>query len=103
MKSPCNIHGRILLFVFAAVMANASALRGQAIKVVNVVPASLSAETNQDSEPFLAVQTANPMVMVISAFTPNPISVTGNAPIYISQDGGNTWVLNAVTPPLRMT
>jgi len=83
-------------------------VRGQSpvnrtIKVVNLIPASLSGETNQDSEPFLAIQTANPQVMVASAFTPNPFSSSGNAPVYVSQDGGNTWVLNAITPVARMT
>lgn len=73
------------------------------IKVVDLIPASLSGETNQDSEPFLAIQMANPQVMVASAFTPNPFSNTGNAPVYISQDGGNSWVLNAITPVQRMT
>src|SRR5438309_10057474 len=73
------------------------------IKVVDLIPASLSGETNQDSEPFLAVQTANPQVMVASAFTPNPVSSTGNAPVYVSQDGGSSWVLNAITPVQRMT
>src|ERR1700741_2780389 len=73
------------------------------VKVVNLIPASLSGETNQDSEPFRAIQPANPQVMVASAFTPNPISATGNAPVYVSQDGGNTWVLNAIAPVQRMT
>jgi hypothetical protein len=73
------------------------------IKVIDLIPASLSGETNQDSEPFLAVQTANPQVMVASAFTPNPFSSTGNAPVYVSQDGGNTWALNAITPVAKMT
>jgi hypothetical protein len=72
-------------------------------KVVDLIPASLSGETNQDSEPFLAVQVANPQVMVASAFTPNPISSTGNAPVYVSEDGGNTWVISAITPVQRMT
>ncbi len=79
--------------------APASALQ---VKVVDLIPASLSGETNQDSEPFLAIQTANPQVMVASAFTPNPVSNQGNAPVYVSQDGGNTWVLNAITPVQRM-
>lgn len=73
------------------------------IKVVNLIPASLSGESNQDSEPFLAIQTANPEVMVASAFTPNPFSSIGNAPVYVSQDGGKTWVLNAITPVQKMT
>ena len=82
--------------------------RGQApapssIKVVDLIPASLSGESNQDSEPFLAIQKDNPQVMVASAFTPNPFSMTGNAPVYVSQDGGVSWALNAITPVQRMT
>jgi len=73
------------------------------VKLVDLIPASLSGETNQDSEPFLAIQTANPQVMVASAFTPNPVSSSGNAPVYVSQDAGNSWVLNAITPVPRMT
>jgi len=73
------------------------------INVVDMIPASLSGETNQDSEPFLAIQTANPQIMVASAFTPNPFSNTGKAPLYVSQDGGKSWVLNAITPVPRMT
>jgi hypothetical protein len=73
------------------------------IKVIDLIPASLSGETNQDSEPFLAVQTANPQVMVASAFTPNPFSNMGNAPVYVSQAGGSTWALNAITPVPKMT
>jgi len=73
------------------------------VKLVNLIPASLSGETNQDSEPFLAVQAANPQVMVASAFTPNPVSSSSNAPVYVSEDGGNSWVLNAITPVPRMT
>jgi len=68
------------------------------VKLVDLIPASLSGETNQDSEPFLAVQTVNPQVMVASAFTPNPVSSSSNAPVYVSEDGGNSWVLNAITP-----
>jgi hypothetical protein len=82
--------------------------RGQApappsIKIVDLIPASLSGESNQDSEPFLAIQKDNPQVMVASAFTPNPFSLTGNAPLYVSQDGGASWALNAITPVERMT
>src|SRR5438309_6265324 len=73
------------------------------VKLVDLIPASLSGETNQDSEPFLAIQTANPQIMVASAFTPNPFSNTGKAPLYVSQDGGKSWVLNAITPVPRMT
>src|SRR5215469_6043826 len=82
--------------------------RGQApapssIKVIDLIPASLSGESNQDSEPFLAIQKDNPQVMVASAFTPNPFSMNGNAPVYVSQDSGASWALNAITPVQRMT
>ena len=98
-----------LTFAVSAVLAMSRLLLawGQSpappsIKVIDLVPASLSGESNQDSEPFLAIQTANPQVMVASAFTPNPFSITGNAPVYVSQDGGISWVLNAIAPVQRM-
>jgi hypothetical protein len=92
-----------VLLMIGYAMAQGQPPAAPAIKVVDLIPASLSGETNQDSEPFLAIQTANPQVMVASAFTPNPFSNTGNAPVYVSQDGGNSWVLNAITPVRRMT
>jgi hypothetical protein len=73
------------------------------ISVVNIIPRSLSGETNQDSEPSITVNPANANEIVISAFTPNPLSSTGNAPLFVSTDGGNTWSLNAVLPSTSMT
>ena len=67
------------------------------IRVVNMIPRSLSAETNQDSEPNLAVNPANPRQIAASAFTPNPAG-GANAPIFVSSDGGQTWLLNAIVP-----
>jgi len=68
-----------------------------AVTVVNMIPKSLSGEHNQDSEPNLAVNPANPKQIVGTAFTPNP---TGGsfAPIFVSSDGGATWALNAIVP-----
>jgi hypothetical protein len=105
MKAFAVFWPRFLTLAALEMIAGFVLVRGQspAIKVVDVIPASLSGETNQDSEPFLAVQTVNPQIMVASAFTPNPFSMNGNAPVYISEDGGNTWVLSAITPVLRMT
>ena len=40
------------------------------IRVVNMIPNALSGETNQDSEPSLAVNPARPTDMVATAFTP---------------------------------
>jgi hypothetical protein len=67
------------------------------ITVVNMVPQSLSGETNQDSEPNIAVNPANPLQIAGSAFTPSPMG-GANAPIYVSTDGGTSWTLNNIVP-----
>jgi hypothetical protein len=67
------------------------------VHVVNIILVSLSGETNQDSEPNLAVHPERPTDIVATAFTP---ALMGGsfAPIYISTDGGNTWALRTVVP-----
>lgn len=67
------------------------------VRVVNIVPKSRSGETIQDSEPSIAVDPANPRVLVATAFTPNPVAGP-NAPYYVSTDGGDTWTLTPVLP-----
>src|SRR5262249_7211617 len=67
------------------------------VLVVNMIPRSLSGETNQDSEPTIAVNPANPLQLVGTAFTPDPAG-GDHAPIYVSSDGGNTWVLHFTLP-----
>jgi hypothetical protein len=62
-----------------------------------MIPKSLSDEANQDSEPNITVNPANPLEMAASAFTPDPMGGS-NAPIYVSTDGGNTWFLNSILP-----
>ncbi len=62
------------------------------ITVVNMIPKLSSGETNQDSEPNLAVNPLNPLEMAGTAFTPSP-SVGSNSPVFYSNDGGNTWSL----------
>src|SRR5436309_346796 len=105
MKALAAFWLRFLMLAVFVTIAGFVFVRGQSpsIKVVNLIPASLSGETNQDSEPFLAMQALNPQTMVASGFTPHPFSASGNAPVYISEDGGNTWVLSAITPEQRMT
>ena len=69
------------------------------VRVVDMVPATLSAETNQDAEPFLAVHPTNQGIMVASVFTPNPAGPSSTtAPIYVTQDTGKTWSLRATVP-----
>jgi hypothetical protein len=67
------------------------------VEVIDIIPKSLSDETNNDSEPNLAVNPAKPLQIAASAFTPDPLG--GNtAPIFISVDGGRTWALNSILP-----
>jgi hypothetical protein len=72
------------------------------VTVVNMIPQSLSGETNQDSEPSLAVNPGDTLQIAGTAFSPNP-NGGANSPIYISTDGGNTWALIEVIPgtPVR--
>jgi Abnormal spindle-like microcephaly-assoc'd, ASPM-SPD-2-Hydin len=63
------------------------------ISVVNMIPNPSSGETNQDSEPNLAVNPVNTKEMAATAFTPSPNVGSKNSPIYYSNDGGNTWAL----------
>ena len=69
------------------------------VTVINMIPASLSGETEQDSEPFIAINAENPKLMIGSAFTPNPNApCTDCSVMYVSTDGGDTWHLNPVVP-----
>jgi hypothetical protein len=66
-------------------------------RVVNAVPNDHSNETNDDAEPSIAVNPANPHEMVITAFTP-PDSGVSNGPLYFSTDGGENWSLKFDVP-----
>jgi hypothetical protein len=68
-----------------------------ATMVVNMIPNSLSGETNQDSEPSIAVNPTDPRKIVATSFTPDPLG-GANAPIFVSTDGGQTWTLNSIVP-----
>src|SRR2546422_908856 len=68
-------------------------------RVVDLIPLSLSGETWQDAEPFLALYASNPRIMAASAFTPNPGgSASATAPIFVSDDGGDSWTLRNTLP-----
>jgi hypothetical protein len=67
------------------------------IVVVNLIPKSHSDETNQDSEPSIAVNPGNPSEIAVTAFTPPDSGVT-QSPLYHSTDGGSTWQLKFDVP-----
>ena len=74
------------------------------VRVVDLIPASLSGESWQDAEPFLALYGSNPKLMAASAFTPNPGgSTSATAPIFVSDDGGDSWTLRNTLPSQGMT
>lgn len=68
------------------------------ISVINMIPDAQSGETNQDSEPNLAVNPSDSRNIVGSAFTPNPTGTTTSAPIFVSTDRGETWSMNNIVP-----
>jgi hypothetical protein len=68
-----------------------------ALLLVNMIPNSLSGETGRDSECNVAVDPADPLNIAASAFTLDPMN-SGNAPVFVSVDGGLTWTLNVVLP-----
>jgi hypothetical protein len=95
------------LIGFSAAVAALLVLSGTAraqdqVRVVNMIPRSLSGESNQDSEASLAVNPSDPSQLAASAFTPDPLGGP-NAPIYISTDGGKTWSLNSIVPSQLQT
>src|SRR5438094_8932144 len=74
------------------------------VRVVDLIPVSLSGESWQDAEPFLALYASNPKLMAASAFTPNPGgSASATAPIFVSDDGGDSWTLRNTLPSQSMT
>jgi hypothetical protein len=68
---------------------------GIKVKLVNMVPLSLSGETNDDSETNLSVNPVNKRQIAGTAFPPPG---EPNTPIYLSKNGGDTWTLNAIVP-----
>ncbi|HEY0558302.1 MAG TPA: choice-of-anchor D domain-containing protein [Thermoanaerobaculia bacterium] len=67
------------------------------VKVVDMIPVWMSDETNRDSEPFLAVNPADPHLMAATAFLLTP-GGSPNGPLLVSTDGGVTWGTSNVIP-----
>jgi hypothetical protein len=72
---------------------------GQQVRVVNMIPNALSAETARDAEPNLTVNPLHSNQIMASTFTPDPMG-TQNLPLFLSTDGGSSWSLTtpAVIP-----
>ncbi len=65
--------------------------------VRNIIPNSMSGETNRDAEPNIAVDPSDPRHMVITSFTYD-IPALSTSPIFVSTDGGQNWVRNSIVP-----
>src|SRR5256885_14512373 len=60
------------------------------VRGVDLIPVSLSGESWQDAEPFLALYASNPRLMAASALTPNPGGPAHAPPPHFrSHDGGH--------------
>jgi len=92
-----RIHQRIAKLLSVLTLSAFTVAAQAQVKIVNMIPNSRSGETQQDSEPNLAVNPANPQQIAGSAFTPDPLGGP-NAPIYVSVNGGDLWVLNSILP-----
>jgi hypothetical protein len=68
------------------------------LRVINIIPQVLSAETNFDSEPSIAVNPSNPQQIVISSFTPDTKLPVTTGPYFASTDGGTSWAQKSVIP-----
>ena len=92
-------HARARLAVAATALAmSASAVLAQQVTLVNMIPNSLSGETNRDSEPNLAVNPLQPNQVIGSAFTPDPMG-SSSIPLFVSTNGGAAWTLTTPIVP----
>jgi hypothetical protein len=91
MKVNCLL-ATILCFLAAACVS------GQTVTVVDIIPKYNSKETTDDSEPNVAVNPANPLQIAATAFTPDSSGATDLMPIFLSQDGGQTWTESSIIP-----
>jgi hypothetical protein len=73
------------------------------VTVVDIMPESLSGETDNDTEPNIAVNPAHPLQIAVSAFTREPMLRADRAPIFVSTDGGNKWSLRSIVPSPEIT
>ena len=72
------------------------------VLLVNMIPEDLSDECGQDSEPCLAVH-LDGQLMVGAAYTHTPDSRRRKtSPLYLSTDGGLTWVRQFKIPATRI-
>jgi hypothetical protein len=78
-------------------------LKTSQISVVDIIPESLSGETDDDREPNIAVNPARPLQIAASAFTREPLRRADRAPIFVSINGGQNWSCRSIVPSPEIT
>ena len=68
------------------------------VSVVNMIPNSMSNESQRDAEPNITATFLDPNADRGLRRSRPTRWAPGNAPIYVSTNGGSTWALNAVLP-----
>lgn len=72
--------------------AHTSALAAAAtLKIVDIIPNTDSAESDQNSEPSLAVDPLDPTQMIAGSFSSNFVGSGVASPYFKTTDGGTTW------------
>ena len=87
-----NVIGVFLTLMFASLLQ----VRAQ-VQVVDIIPNDMSDETRHNSEPYLAVNPTNRLIIVASVFMATPAG-SPNGPLLVSFDGGTTWVWRNIIP-----
>lgn len=67
------------------------------IQVVDMIPSAMSDEDRINGEPYIAVNPVNPQLIAATAFMATPAG-SPNGPLFVSTDGGSTWVARNIIP-----
>ena len=67
------------------------------MKIVDIIPVSMSGESLQDVGASIAVNPNNTDEIVIATLTADP-NGGPNAPVFVSTDGGDTWSVKTIVP-----
>ena len=106
MRPDCNRwnlgwHFSMLAILICVLALSARAAPGAApsfsVTVVDIIPESLSGESNMNCEPNLTVNPSGPSQIAASARLPEPMG-RKISPVFVSADGGATWTCRFTIP-----
>lgn len=91
-----EIRHLVLLATLPAALLGRQRLHAQ-VQVVDMIPQSMSDEVQNNAEPYIAVNPANPLLIAATAFMSTPPG-SPNGPLLVSDDGGNSWTTQDIIP-----